>query len=196
MEPNELNAYWSREFPDCPPVGFLLRRVYQDRWVRIRNFSEDGRTPETQTDYDEICSRQHEALSCLCGNSTGIVLITTSYSREEKPVRDQKVLRDFDPTAKFLHSVGVHELALEFDSPTYWHLFASEWKFERGRFDKVMRLAAEGAMFSGVFNVIFLEPETNRLMCLYEGGADVILEAPKARNQFRERFSDWAVEGL
>lgn len=196
MEPIELNAYWSREFPDCPPVGFLLRRVYQDRWVRIRNFSEDGRTPETQTDYGEMCSRLNEALSYLCGDNTGIVLITTSYSPDEKPVRDQKVLCEFDPTAKFLHSVGVHELALEFDAPTYWHLFSSKWQFEPGRFDKVMRLVAQGAMFSGVFNVILLEPETNRLMCLYEGGADVILEAPKARDQFRERFADWTVDGL
>ena len=189
MEAIELNAYWSREFPDCPPVGFLLKRVYQDRWVRIQNFVEDGRSPETQEEYDEICAKQNAALSHLCEGDDRLVLITTSYSRNEEPVRDQKVLRDFDPAAKFLHSVGVHELALEFDTPTYWHLFMSEWTFEAGCFDKLMRLVAQGALFSGVFNVILLGPRSNRLMCLYEGGADVIMESPQARDRFQERFS-------
>lgn len=162
----------------------------------MRNPSEDGRAPETDPDYSEMCARQNEALSYLLGDNTDIVLITTSYSPDEKPVRDQKALREFDPTAKFLHSVGVHELALEFDAPTYWHLFSSNWQFEPGCFDKPMRLVAQGAMFSGVFNVIFLQPKSKRLMCLYDGGADVILEAPEARDQFRERFADWVVDGL
>ena len=188
MEPIELNAYWSREFPDCPPVGFLLKRVYHDRCFGMRNFSEDGRSPETQEEYDAICARQNSALSYLCDGDDSLVLITTSYSRNEEPVRDQKLLREFDPTAKFLHSVGVHELALEFDVPTYWHLFMSEWTFEPGRFDKIMRLVAQGAMFSGVFNVILLGPRSNRLMCLTESGAEVILENPQVCDRFRERF--------
>lgn len=189
VEPIDLNAYWSREFPECPPVGFLLKRVYQDRWVKMRNFAEDGRSPETREEYDEICARQNSALSYLCEEDDRLVLITTSYSPDEKPVRDQKALRELDPSAKFLHSVGVHELALEFDVPTYWHLFMSEWTFEAGCFDKLMRLVAQGAMFSGVFNVILLGPKSNRLMCLFEGGADIILESPQACDRFRERFS-------
>ncbi len=166
----------------------MLKRVYQDRCVRMRNFSEDGRSPETQEEYDEICARQNSALSYLYDGDDDLVLITTSYSRNEEPVRDQKVLREIDPTAKFLHSVGVHELALEFDVPTYWHLFMSEWTFDAGCFDKLMRLVAQGAMFSGVFNAIVLGPQSNRLMCLYDGGADIILESPQARDRFRERF--------
>jgi len=186
LEPIDLNSYWSRVFPECPPVGFLFKHFYQDRCHRVSYFPDGRRAPETKEEYDEVCSRQNEILTRLCDGDPRVVLITTSYSSEEDPVRDQKLLNKLDPAAKFLHSVGVHELALEFDFPTYWHLFMSEWKFAPGQFDKIMRLTAQGSMFSGIFNVIILIPESTRLMYIFDGGTDIVMETPEARNELRD----------
>jgi hypothetical protein len=30
-------AWWNNHYPEAPPVGFLLRQVYSDRWLRIHS---------------------------------------------------------------------------------------------------------------------------------------------------------------
>ncbi len=82
LEPIELNSYWAREFRECPPVGFLLKHLYQDRCLRVSNFPDGKRAPETHKDYDEICSRQNEILSHLCEENSSVVLITACSSPE------------------------------------------------------------------------------------------------------------------
>ncbi|MCG8352980.1 MAG: hypothetical protein MI924_34890 [Chloroflexales bacterium] len=35
MNSTDFNAYWNEHFADCPPVGYLLRDAYPERWFRI-----------------------------------------------------------------------------------------------------------------------------------------------------------------
>ena len=194
MQAREINALWSREFPECPPVGFLFRHMYRDRWVRVRSLPGDRVRPESEEDYAEICRRQNALLLDVYSAESTLILITTSYSQMEEPRRDVPLLEALDPEKVFLQSVGVHELALEFDSPTYWHLFASERSNAPGALDKLMRVAAEESLTSGVLNMILLGPESKRLVYFRSGAAEIVMESEEARDGLQARFVEWRGE--
>lgn len=192
MTPDQLNAYWTRTFPECPPVGFLLKHIYKDRCARFRNFENGRKHPETEPDYLQVCERQNTLLDHVFRGEPQVVLITTIPSENEVPPKDAPAFLNFDPNGRFLHSLGMHEFELEFKTPSYWHLFGSSAEFRPGRFDPVLRAAAEDSAVAGVVNVIFLGPSARRLLYVYPGGTDAILESPLKRDQLAARYADWA----
>lgn len=193
MTPDQLNAYWTRSFPECPPVGFLFKHIYKDRCARFRSFDDGRKLPAAEADYAQVCDRQNTLLDHLFLGEPQVVLITTIPSENEVPPKDAPSFLNFDPNGRFIHSLGMNEFQLEFQTPSYWHLFMSSTDFRRGRFDPVLRAAAEDSAMCGVVNVIFLGPSSRRLLHVYPGGADAILESALKRDQVTARYSDWSV---
>lgn len=194
MTPDEFNAYWTRTFPECPPVGYLLKHVYRDRCVRFQNFADGRRVPKSEADYAEVLRRQNTLLDHLFRSEPRVVLVTTVPSENELPPENGPSFINVDPQGSFCHSLGMHEFELEFDTPSYWHIYMSAREFAPGAFDHLLKTAAEDAADSGIVNVIFLGPSTRRLMHVYDGGADVVLESALKRDQLRDRYADWAMD--
>lgn len=193
MTPDQLNAYWTRTFPECPPVGFLLKHIYKDRCARFRSFDNGKKQPDAEADYAQVCARQNTLLDHLFVGEPQVVLITTIPSENEVPPKNAPSFLNFDPNGRFVHSLGMHEFQLEFKTPSYWHLFMSSSAFVPGCFDPVLRAAAEDMSATGVVNVIFLGPSSRRLLHIYPGGADAILENDMKRGQIQSRYAAWSV---
>ncbi len=192
MTPDQLNAYWTRTFPECPPVGFLLKHIYKDRVARFRSFENGKKHAAAEPDYVQVCARQNTLLDHLFVGEPQVVLITTIPSDNEMPPKNAPSFLNFDPNGRFVHSLGMHEFQLEFQTPSYWHLFMSSSDFAPGCFDPVLRAAAEDMAVAGVVNVIFLGPSSRRLLHVYPGGADAILENDMKREQIQSRYADWS----
>jgi hypothetical protein len=193
MTPEALNAYWASRFPECPPVGYLLKHLYRERCARFRNFDNGRRFPAGEADLGEVCARQNALLDHLFESEPDIVLITTIPSELETPPEGAPSYLNFDPRGAFFQSLGMHEFELEFETPSYWHLFMSVWEYETGVFDALLRVSAEDPAASGVVNTLILGPATRRLFYVYPGGADAVLESPIKRDQARNRFLEWSV---
>ena len=178
--------------PDCPPVGFLFKHIYKDRCARFRSLSNGKKLPASEADYAQVCERQNTLLDHLFRSEPRVMLVTTIPSENELPPRDAPAFLNFDPHGRFIQSLGMHEFELEFKTPSYWHLFTSASDFRHGCFDPVLRAAAEDPGAAGVVNVIFLGPSTRRLLHVYPGGADAILESGVKRDQVQSRYSDWS----
>lgn len=194
MTPEEFNAYWTRTFPECPPVGFLLKHVYRERCARFRNFSNGRVHPASDDDYAEVCRRQNALLDHLFRSEPRVVWVTTIPSENEMPPEDGPSFVNVDPQGAFCQSLGMHEFELEFDTPSYWHIYMSAREFAPGRFDALLKTAAEDPAESGLVNVLFLGPSTRRLMHVYDGGADVVLESAQKRGQLCARYADWTAD--
>lgn len=179
MTSEELNAYWTRNFPECPQVGYLFKHLYRDRCARFH------------VDQNGDLERQHALFEHLFEGEARIILITTIPSELETPPAGAPEFLNFDPQGKFLHSLGMHEFELEFATPSYWHLFMSEREYRPGMFDPVLRASSEGSSESGVLNTLFLGPARRRLLYVYPGGMDTVLENPARADQVRSRFGDW-----
>ncbi len=192
MTPEEMNAYWTRRFPECPPVGYLFKHLYRERCVRLR-LLEDGRTvPRGDDGFEVIQRRLNELVRHVFEGEPYLVLITTIPSEFETPPKDAPAFLNFDPQGVFLHSLGMHEFELEFDTPSFWHLFVSERQNRQGEFDPFLRAAVAEAGESGVVNTLLLGPASARLLYVYPGGADVVLETSSGRDSLRERFASWS----
>ncbi|MDB4915783.1 MAG: hypothetical protein JWM95_3427, partial [Gemmatimonadetes bacterium] len=72
-------ARWPEWYPDAPPVGFLLREAYPDRWLRIHSLPEAKRYPTSGFDYAELLRRHNSVAADVLGLDTpcAILLVHT-----------------------------------------------------------------------------------------------------------------------
>jgi hypothetical protein len=179
---------WDREFPNCPPLGFQLRAVIPNRWVRFHSLPESKRYPEGEPEYQILLERHNAILGELVGQAPRVVLVTTGYSETPGPVRRAAEVEVLDQNARLWRTVPMHTAAPDyFDAPTYWHLFASEWEWQPTLFDPLIRLVAADT----VADVLIVKPECRWVLHPYDGGMDVIAETPAQRARLRSAHLDW-----
>jgi hypothetical protein len=178
---------WQERFPGCEPAAHLLRTAFLDRWVRFHSLPESKRYPETESEYETLLHRHNCILGELAGTERNVVLLTTGYSETTQAVRSYAELDAIDPTAKPWRTLALHRVSQEFADPNYWHIFASEWAWQSGLFDPLIRLVADDV----VANVMIVHPDCRWLLHPYDGGMDVIAETSAARGQLRAAHRDW-----
>jgi hypothetical protein len=193
-----LSSHWDTIFPGSPPVGYLFRDLYPERWVRFHSLPESKRHAENQAEYTEIFSRQNQILSELI-NSPEIVLLTTTPSISASPHRIKKEgrgclsrrvkkLAKFDPHAEFWRTVAMHELEdIDGSWVHYWHIFASQRTFTEGCLDPILALVADFVEE----NVFILSLNDSWLFLPYDGGVDVILPSTWERDCLKDRYKTW-----
>ena len=178
---------WHVQFPDCEPVAHQLRIAFRSRWVRFHSLPGSKRYPEDASEYAEVLSRQNRILDELTGPGARVVLLTTEYSGSAGSPSARPEFRTLDPSAKPWRIVPMHVLDGDFDKPNYWHVFASEWAWRPGVLDSTLRLVADDVLS----NVMVMRPGFGWLFHPYDGGMDVILETPAARDRIRSMHADW-----
>lgn len=181
---------WHVHFPDCEPVTHWLRADFPSRWVRFHNLPGSKRYPEDEDEYATVLGRQNRVLDELVGSEASVILLTTVYSESSGTVElshNEPELRTIDREAKPWRSVPMHELDGDFPEPSYWHVLASEWAWQPGVLDPILRLVADDV----VANVMVLHPDCKWLFHPYDGGMDLILETPAARDLIRSAHADW-----
>jgi hypothetical protein len=177
---------WQHHFPGSEPVAHLLRAAFPDRWVRFHSLPGSKRYPEGEDEYATVLARHNRILGDLLGPGRAVVLLTTGYSDVPAPALPPPELRPLDPHARLWRSVPLHERDGS-AGPSYWHVFASEWEWQPGRFDPVVRLVADDVLR----DVMVVPPDCRWLLHPYDGGMDVILESLAARGRLRAAYRDW-----
>lgn len=71
----DFMARWERWYPHAPPVGFLLRESYGDRWLRIHTMQESKRTPSSGWDYAELVRRYNTVAEHVLGDRSPCALV-------------------------------------------------------------------------------------------------------------------------
>ena len=178
---------WYIQFPDCEPVAHRLRIAFPSRWVRFHSLPKSTRYPENWNEYAEVLGRQNRILDGLVGPEASVVLLTTEYSGSAVAPSARPEFRTLDPDAKPWQIVPMHDLDEDLAEPSYWHVFASEWAWRPGVLDSILKLVADDV----VANVMVLHPGCGWLFHPYDGGMDVILETPAARDRVRSSYADW-----
>jgi hypothetical protein len=133
-----------------------------------------------------VLERHNRVLGELLGPERSVILLITGYSETSDVAPPQAELRKLHPDAKPWRSVRYHGPD-DFGGPSYWHVFASEWEWQPGLFDPIIRLVADDV----VRNVMVVAPDCRWLIHPYDGGMDVILESPSARDSLRSAHRDW-----
>jgi hypothetical protein len=180
-------ADWNRWFSDCDPIGHHLRVAHIERWIRFHSLPESKRYSEDETEIELILERHNCVLEGLAKGSEKIVLLTTGYSDcPDLHCRDE-VFSTLDPHASLWRTIAMDQVDVNFQEPTYWHVFASEWQWRPRVFDPVVRLVASGVLA----NIMIVANDCRWLLHPYDGGMDVILDSTKRRNELKAKYGEW-----
>jgi hypothetical protein len=155
---------WEEWFPNCEPVAHHLSVVFPQRWVRFHSLPGSNRYPENPTEYATLLERHNRILSELARPDEVLVLLTTGWSETAVPIRLQHELLELDPRAEPWRTVAMHEQPDNFPE-----LIAADL----------------------VRNVMIVAADCRWLAHPYDGGMDLIVESPVARNSLADRHPRW-----
>lgn len=180
-------ANWDEYFPVCEPMGHLLRDRFRSRWVRFHSLPESKRYPENEEEMQTVLARHNTILGELLGRESEVVLLTACFSELRDSAPRNSELLSLDPNAAPWRVVPEHHAEVKIDDQGVWHIAASEWKWQPGVFDPIVRLVAVWE----VANVMMVHPDCKWVLHPYDGGMDVILESNAARQWLKSAHRDW-----
>ena len=171
---DRLSAGWAKEWPQTPPIAFLLRDLYPERWVRFHSLPESKRYAETDEEHATVLLRHHAVLDEL-GPSARCFVIAPRFAGDT----DQDVAIPDE-----LHWRTI-------DCPDYYEkpvqLYATSLAYSSAEFDNILRAAAAWQLAQ-----VIISPDDLRwLYHPYDGGADVIAASVEQRDQLKAEFRDW-----
>lgn len=183
---NRFKEYWQHEYAGCPPISYMLRQKFTDRWFRIHTLLNSKRYAESSAEESAILQRHNSLLSSILSWGQKYVLITTGYSADAKPVRTYSEIESLVGKTDHFMSTPMHELEEDQD-PNYWHFFFVERIWRTNAEDELLKLVADNT----VANVLFVSLRPKAIYHRYDGGADVILDSAKAAGNLKQQFESW-----
>lgn len=175
-----LTDLWERTWPMAGPLGYELRVVYGDRWVRFHSLPESKRYAENDAEHAEILRRHRTVLGELHGSAGpadpwviaadwGSEDFAAGWSKRHLPTAWpwRRRQSEDDPDAGFIYFWGASGLS-------------------DADLDALLRAAADdkGRFLIGA-------PDLEWLYCPYDGGADVLLPTAVERDGLKKRHAGW-----
>jgi hypothetical protein len=179
---SELLDEWQHWFGDVPPLGYLLRDVHPERWLRIHALPSAKRYATTALEYTEVLRRYNAGGDEILGDGAPIVffLHTGCASLDlDRQAREAGLPFPLTPVTQILPDETTTH-----DQPLCVSGARSQWR--AGRFDQFLRAVADDKVDGLVF-----ASATGQVFAPYDGGADLFFVSELARDLARPRFADW-----
>jgi hypothetical protein len=168
---------WLRVFGEVPPAGFLCRRAFTDRWLRIHSLPESKRYADSESEYRELLSRQNAVATHVLGDATRCLLFITRFGEA----------RDWKASAELPFAVPPeHVLSAEMDGEEL-QFFASPVVWREGSLNQIIVAVADDRTGP----VLFANLDRGSIYAPYDGGADLFLQSPEATVTARTLFEPW-----
>jgi len=183
--PFDFEDRWERWYGDVPPIGFLLREAFPDRWLRIHSLPEGRRQPESGFDYAEVLRRHKRvAAEVLDDGSECTVLISAPCHSAPSELS----------AAAGLHGIELARVQLSpelsdsqdgiFDVPMCVFGIAAYWNG-----DDLAALIS--AVAEDRTRALIAELSRGRVYAPYAGGADLFFTNEAERDAARTRLAHW-----
>ncbi len=186
MNADDFNQYWNAKFPMSPPIGYLLRDSYAERWFRIHTLPESKRYSETPAEAAEILRRHTTILAQLFSSEQTLCVLALGYSPTPHPVPPEHIDQR-DHSFVFLRTIPMHEADEDESFHTYWHIWLHVHDWQPHSLDLLLSQVADGS----IANLLIVAPHQDIAYHPYDGGADVILRTQAERNHWRTIYRSW-----
>lgn len=175
-----LRDAWQARWPETVPLGYLFRHELTDRWVRFHSLPGSKRYAGDESEYRAILDRQETLLDELGADDA--YLITPAFC----PPDDARDL--WSPVRVGLHPDAVPwwEVTDPTDPGRTAWLYASRIRYRSGALDRLLRYVADDGG-----HALIAPPDLGWVFAPYDGGVDVVLADPAARDALRDRHPDW-----
>jgi hypothetical protein len=178
MNASLIAQSWKCAFEGALPAGFLLRKHFPDRWLRVHSLPDARRYPSCATEYEEILNRHNTVASYVLGEGSKCSLFIARFGESHEW-----------PDATFLPLVGdipSHAIASgDPDEPIQF--FGLQVTWHRSVFDKLICAAADDKTGP----ILFANTATQTIYAPYDGGADLFFSSPTAIELAKLKFHPW-----
>lgn len=179
-------GFWRSHYGDCPPVGYLLRETFPERWLRIHSLPDAKRYAETARELQTVLHRQNTVATDLLG-ADGPAVLVAAPSHAAPLVRPARGLRQYARLA--LEPLMIILEGDAADPKRSWSIPLSSVHihWHSGALDDVLADVANDLLKP--FAII--STATGRVYAPYDGGADLILASEAERDLVRARYEAW-----
>lgn len=184
--PELLKNIWRKQFGNLPPVGYLLKEKYPNRWVRFHSLPDGERYPESDEEWRTVLHRHNTVLNHLIGTNEIVNVISTEVSRNPQPSKQPPATHGSIESA-YWQSIANVEWDDDSEEDLRWHLFLSTIRWGDGVLDDSLKKIAKWEDI----NLLICHRTFNWVYSPYDGGADVIASDTELRDLLRDRFSEW-----
>lgn len=181
MTTTDFAKYWELTYPKCPPVGYLLRKKFPERWFRIHTLPNSKRYPDTTAEKGMVLSRHNAILSDLLDRERACLLVAGRPSSKKNAAENQLKISE-DVLEHFLRTKVGDE-----DDSIFWDFFIKEIRWSFGTTDKLLDLIADDY----VQNILLVEVEKHSIYHPYDGGADIFIENASQKLFLQTKYSNW-----
>jgi hypothetical protein len=184
---SDVLTRWHQWYPDAPPLGFLLRDAYPDRWLRIHSLPESKRYPTSGLEYAELLHRQNAVAEDAIGEGESCAILLAAAC-DGKGVASIGVSEGLTQSA--LPRLGALPVELSdeetgvFATPMCIYGVVVRWR--QGEFNRLITEVAEDRARGLVVNL-----DTGRVYAPYDGGADLFYRSEVERDAAKHRYRDW-----
>ncbi len=176
-----ISAEWKANFGLVPPLGYLCREAFPDRWIRIHSLPESKRYPESEAEMAEVCRRHNEIATNVFGLNGECILVIGRYAYPPGVV-DVFAYADIPPSLKLDPSMPSW-----IDDESRGEFYVRRTTWAPGKFDRLLRDVAD----EEEVNVLFFSPTRSSIYSPYDGGADLILPNADMVTAAKEKWSSW-----
>ena len=181
----ELAEYRESEYPDAPPLAYVLRARFYQRWFRIHTLPSSKRYAESGQERRVILDRHNAILERMVGPDRPFAPdLFSCYSETVDTASPPTWLAG--RLAEF-HVFSTVELENEASLAGFWHSYMVPSVWRVTAFDDLLRQVADDV----VADVLFVSIEKRTAYAPYDGGADAFLHAPAERDALRDEFAAW-----
>jgi hypothetical protein len=188
MKKENIESYWESNFPTCPPINYLLKIFYTDRWLRIHSLPDSKRYADTDTEWVTLFQTQNSILDDIFIEGEMIYLLTGVYSNLEitfpdNNLSDNAALKAFDFSA--LEKVDLYAMTKDYcEENTFYTPYCTEIFYKSSQYNDLLKSIANDEI-----RAFFLNPKSNIIFAPYDGGIDIIYSDKKTKDFYQTKYN-------
>ena len=192
MTVDSFEEVWAKMLPLSPPISYVLRTAYPERWFRIHSLPESKRYPENDAEWAILLGRQNCLIEDLLGKGSKVWLVTGQY--------DTTNGADFVFTPDSPLDHLSFTALTPFAEATYFDEIASDEYADEGLYRPFLtEISSDSPIWKELLmrianwelSAFFVTMDGQVVIAPYDGGVDVILKDEATRNAYREKYRDW-----
>lgn len=179
-----MREAWQAEFGDSPPVGWRLRRLHPERWVRFHSLPNAKRYADDDAERSELLRRQAKLGDYALGRGAECVLLTHCFQVDTSPLSRLEFSVAGLPELLFTQRWTVPAPDDDLDLVCAVADQSIRWEPELMR-EALLAAADDSSRW------LLLSLQTHQVLAPYDGGVDLFLRSEGAVQEARSRFNSW-----
>lgn len=186
MPDDSFRAFWRSHYGDCPPVGFLLRETFPERWFRIHSLPGSKRYAESAAELSVLLARHNTVVTDLLGEGAPCMIIADPDYAPHDPARARGE-RQFAALGLQPLMTIVESEPKDIDRAWALSLAAARIEWRPRALDDVLTDVANHLLGP----LLIVSETSGRIYAPYDGGADLFLSSSAERDELRSKYASW-----